>query len=210
MTTRTSHLDSAAAPVRNALRFTFRTALLAVALSVGTQAIAASAYAAKAEPVSYSVQLPLVPGWYKGQQIFYLQTEASDPALAMSQQATYVARLSNAVTANPSAVDDIYAVTNFQQSNIVPSAPLPEGPANADPDYTPLWQVTLVTWVNPKHAHLLTSEEDVQAAAATGEVTLSQTTIVVNCPIIYSPQGGLFPQAKLIVHHQKQHQEDAE
>lgn len=211
MTTRTSHLNLAGASVRNALRFTFRTALLAAALSISTQCLVSSAYAdEKAEPLSYSVELPLIPGWYKGQQIFYLQTEASDAGLAKSQQATYVARLANAVTASPAAVDDIYAVTNFKQSNIVPSAPLPEGPANTDPDYTPLWQVTLVTWVNPNQAHLLTSEEDVLAAAAAGEVTLSKTTIVVNCSIIYSPQGGLFPQAKIIVHDQKHDQEDAE
>jgi hypothetical protein len=186
MTTKTSHVDSAGASIRNALRLTLRTTLLAAALSIGTQTFVTSAYAAGDEPVSYSVQLPLIPGWYKGQQIFYLQTEASDQAVAMSQQATYVKRLANAATASPSAVDDIYAVTNFKQSNIVPSAPLPEGPTNADPDYTPLWQVTLVTWANPKHAHLLTSEEDVKTAAAAGEVTLSQTPIVVNCPIIYS------------------------
>jgi hypothetical protein len=88
MTTKTSHVDSAGASIRNALRLTLRTTLLAAALSIGTQTFVTSAYAAGDEPVSYSVQLPLIPGWYKGQQIFYLQTEASDQAVAMSQQAT--------------------------------------------------------------------------------------------------------------------------
>ena len=82
-----------------------------------------------------------------------------------------------------------------------PSAPLPEGPSNGNPDYSPIWQVSLVTWVNAGQAHVLTSEEDVLAAVAAGEVTLTKTNIVVNCPIIYSPQGGLFPQAHLIEHH---------
>ncbi len=203
MTIRTSHLNSGGASVRNMLRCTLRAALIVTMVSIGAQSIVSPAYAEEAEPVSYSVQLPLIQGWYKGQQVFYLQTEASDPGLAMSQKATYVARLANAVTANPSAVDDIYAVTNFKQSNIVPSTPLPEGPTNANPDYSPLWQVTLVTWTNPAQAHLLTSEEDVQAAVTAGAVTLSKTTIVVNCSIIYSPQGGLFPQAKIIEHHSR-------
>ena len=166
------------------------------------------ANAAQSDKVSYKVELPLIPGWYDGQQIFYLQTEASDQALATSQQATYVPRLANAANGDPSAVDDIYAVTNFTQSNIVPSAPIPIGPNNTDPEYTPLWQVTTVTWANPAHAHLLTSEEEVKAAEAAGEVTLVKTDIVVNCPIIYSPQGGLFPQAKLIAKHKGNGKDD--
>jgi hypothetical protein len=162
--------------------------------------LAAPAVAAESEAPSYTVELPLIPGWYKGKGIFYLQTEASDAGLAQSQQATYVARLSNALTAMPAAIDDIYHVTNFTQANVVPSAPLPEGPMNANPDYSPLWQVSLVTWVDPSQAHVLKSEEDVLAAAAAKQVTLTKTNIVVNCSIIYSPQGGLFPQARIREH----------
>jgi len=176
--------------------------LTALGLGLGAPTLLAPAIAAQ-DTITHSVELPLIPGWYKGQQIYYLQTEASDPGLAKSQQATYVARLSNAITANPPAVDDIYAVTNFTQSNVVPSAPLPEGPNNTDPNYTPLWQVSLVTWIDPRQAHVLTSEEDVLAAANQRLVTINKTNIVVNCSIIYSPQGGLFPQARIIVHHAK-------
>lgn len=149
------------------------------------------------KPVSYVIQLPGIPGWYKGEPILYLQTEASDAGLAASQKANFVARLANA--ANTAAVDDIYAVTNFKQSNIVPSAPLPAGPGNTDPNYTPLWQVTTVTWIDPTQATLLKSEEDVLAAQAGHLVTLTKTNLVVNCSIIYSPKGGLFPQARILV-----------
>jgi hypothetical protein len=162
--------------------------------------VGVSARAGEITPIHYTVELPLIQGWFKGKSILYLQTEASDPGLAASQQATYVARLANAVSAVPAAVDDIYHVTNYTQANIVPSAPLPEGPSNSNLDYTPLWQVSLVTWVNSAQAHLLTSEEDVLAAQSAGEVTIAKTTIVVNCPIIFSPQGGVFPQARIITH----------
>jgi hypothetical protein len=176
------------------------TALLLVAGSLAMPATSAAF-----DPgASYTVELPLIPGWFKGKGIFYLQTEASDPGLAQSQQATYVARLGNAASAVPSAVDDIYHVTNFAQANVVPSAPLPEGPTNANPDYSPLWQVSLVTWTDASHAHVLTSEEDVLAAVAAGQATLARTNIVVNCSIIYSPQGGLFPQARIIEHDARQ------
>jgi len=170
--------------------------LVMTGLALAAPASAAPAAAAP-KPVSYVIELPGIPGWYKGEPILYLQTEASDAGLAASQQANYVARLANA--ANTAAVDDIYAVTNFKQSNIVPSAPLPAGPGNTDPNYTPLWQVTTVTWVDPTHATLLKSEEEVLSAESAHLVTLSKTGIVVNCSIIYSPQGGLFPQARILV-----------
>jgi len=43
------------------------------------------------------------------------------------------------------AVDDIFVFTNFSQSNVLASAPEPAGPGNTDTDYTPPWQVNLVT-----------------------------------------------------------------
>jgi hypothetical protein len=178
----------------SAAALTFALALIATAGAF------APAYAADADTTSYTVELPLIPGWFKGKAILYLQTEASDPGLAQSQHATYAAKLANAISATPAAVDDIYAVTNYTQANVVPSAPLPEGPSNTNPDYTPLWQVSLVTWANPVQARLLTSEEDVLAAVAAGQVTVQKTNIVVNCSIISSPQGGLFPQAHIRRH----------
>jgi len=176
------------------------TALTFALALAATAGIVAPAHASDTDTASYTVELPLIPGWFKGKGILYLQTEASDPGLAQSQQANYVARLANAVSATPAAVDDIYHVTNYNQANVVPSAPQPEGPSNTNPDYTPLWQVSLVTWANPVQARLLTSEEDVLAAVAAGQVTIQKTNIVVNCSIIYSPQGGLFPQAHIRRH----------
>jgi hypothetical protein len=142
------------------------------------------------------VILPLVQCWYKGKVAYYIQTEASDKALAEQQQVNYVPVLANAIAA--SAVDDIYHVTNFQQGNVIPSAPIPAGPRNKDPNYTPLWQVSLVTWNQGTDPYLLKSEEDVKKAEADGLVTIVKTNIVVNCPVIYTPYGGLLPTAKII------------
>lgn len=143
-----------------------------------------------------NVQLPLVNCWYKGQVAYYIQTEASDPGVAAQQNVNYVPRLANAISAG--AVDDIYAVTNFKQGNVIPSAPIPAGPNNADPNYSPLWQVSTVTWNQGTTPNTLKSEEDVLAAQAAGTVTIVKTNIVVNCPVMFTPQGGLLPTAKLL------------
>jgi hypothetical protein len=45
---------------------------------------------------------------------------------------------------------------------------------------------------------VLKSEEEVLSARDQGLVTVVKTNIVVNCPVIYTPYGGLFPNAKII------------
>jgi hypothetical protein len=147
------------------------------------------------------VILPLVQCWYKGKVAYYIQTEASDKALAQQQDVNYVPLLANVLSASPAAVDDIYHVTNFTQGNVIPSAPIPAGPGNTDPNYSPLWQVSLVTWNQGTNPYVLKSEEDVKTAEANGLVTIVKTNIVVNCPVIYTPYGGLLPKAKIIGGH---------
>lgn len=142
------------------------------------------------------VVLPLVNCWYMGKVAYYIQTDASDEAFAKQQDVNYVPGLSNAIAGG--AVDDIYHVTNFTQGNVIPSAPNPAGPGNSDPNYTPLWQVSLVTWNSGTTPHVLKSEEEVLNAQSQGLVTILKTNIVVNCPVIYTPAGGLLPTAKII------------
>ncbi len=157
--------------------------------------------AVAAPPTLHAViELPAVPGWYDGRKVLYIQTEASDAGVAAAQNVNYVPALANVLTANPGAVDDIYVVTNFAQSNIIPSAPTPAGPLNTSPSYSPLWQVSTVTWANPAKATTLKSEAEVRAAEAARLVTVSQTSIVVNCAVIYSPQGGKLPTATIERH----------
>ena len=45
------------------------------------------------------ITLPLVPGFYDGQRIFYINTEASDPGLAAADGTTFVPKLANAIAA---------------------------------------------------------------------------------------------------------------
>lgn len=150
------------------------------------------------------IELPLIPGWYAGKAVAYLQTDASDPSVAASQQVNLVPALANVLDAPNVSYDDIYVVTNFKQSNVIPSAPTPAGPHNTSPAYSPLWQVSTVTWSDPTKAHTLKSEAEVLAALAARDVSITKTHIVVNCPVIYSPQGGTLPNAKIeweIVRH---------
>lgn len=146
---------------------------------------------------------PVVTGWFNGRPVRYIQTEASDAGVAAGQGVNFVPGLANLTTATNTiftagkAVDDIYVFTNGvaagKQANVIPSAPIPAGPGNTSPDYTPIWRVSTVTWAVPANATTLTSEAAIFAAQAAGQVNITQTGIIVNCPVIFSPQGGLLP-----------------
>lgn len=143
------------------------------------------------------VRLPLVEGLFNGGKVFYISTEASDAGVAAHDNSTFVAKLANALGASARAIDDIYVVTNFTQPNILPSIPTPFGPGNRDPEYSPLWEVNLITWAAGKTPYQLGSEADVLAAQAAGKITIAKPGVVVNCPVIFVPEVGILPNVKV-------------
>ena len=141
---------------------------------------------AQAQP---KVTLPLVQGYFNGESVYYVNTEASDAAVAATDGTTFVPKLAISIAVGATA--DLYHVTNFAQPNVLDSVPYPLGPSNADPDYSPLWLIHLVTWAPGVTPVVLTSEAAVLAAQAAGKVTLQATSIVVNCPVVVTPRGQL-------------------
>jgi hypothetical protein len=81
--------------------------------------------------------------------------------------------------ANGNKVEPIWAFTNGAegQRNIIDTVP-------GQGDYTPLWSVRMVTWVQTATPRILRSASDIEAAMAAGEVTIEQTDVVVNCPVL--------------------------
>lgn len=111
----------------------------------------------------------------------------SDAAVAKDKQANFAHRLATALprAAGPaSAVDKVYAVTNFKQASVFASAPQLMGHLSQDNAYRPLWRMVTVTWAAGSTPKTLTSEEQVLAAADAGAVRLGTTDVVLNCPIV--------------------------
>jgi hypothetical protein len=73
----------------------------------------------------------------------------------------------------------IWAVTNGAtgQHNVIDTVP-------GQSDYSPLWQLNMVTFKTGVTPYLLKSKADVDAAVAKGDATIQQTTTVVNCPVL--------------------------
>ena len=76
-------------------------------------------------------------------------------------------------------VAPIWTFTNGAggQRNVIDTVP-------GEADYTPLWQVNQVTWAAGKTPRVLTSAAEVKKAVAAGEISITQTATVVNCPVL--------------------------
>jgi hypothetical protein len=161
----------------------------------------------KAEPPR--VILPLQTGFFNGGKALYITPEVGvDPnapagIIAAAQQvakgfnSNFIPTNFGTLPASP-VVDDIFVFTNFAQGNVLASSPHPAGPANIDLNYSPLWQVSLVAWNPGRTARALTSQADIESAAGAGDVTVTKTSIIVECSVIFTPGGGLLPGARLI------------
>lgn len=151
-----------------------------------------------ASPAASSVQMPVLQGWFEGEAVFYVTTDVSDAAVAAKHRANFAPRLAAALPrepaspGQPSSVDKVYAVTNFEQGSVFASAPVPMGPTSRSRAYSPLWRMITVTWVAGQTPRRLVSEEQVLAAAESGAVHLEATDVVLNCPIVHrGARGGL-------------------
>src|SRR5262249_4722707 len=138
---------------------TMRTIILATAAMAATAfpgAAMASPTAAHAGPA----KKPITSGFYHGRTIGYYDFGPI--------------KLRPGNTLAPT-----WTVTNAVggQHNLVDTVP-------GQPGYSPLGQVEQVTFKAGVAPHLLRSRADVTAARARGEVTVTATSTVVNCPVL--------------------------
>ncbi len=137
--------------------------------------------------------IPPVKGLYKGKEVLFIHTEASDPQVAgmltrmMGPKVLTVPSLSRIPRA---LLADVYVSTNGIkgggpfgfQVDVFDAVP---GQAR----YTPLRGVILVTWQGGARPRLLGSVEEIQAASRKGEIALKRPGVVVNMPMLVWPGG---------------------
>lgn len=137
--------------------------------------------------------IPLVTGYAEGQEIHFIHTEASDAQVATmltDMMASPVLVVPSLAQAPPPMVADVYVFTNGVEGDgpFGFQADVFDNPPGT-PGYSPLRRLSRVTWIDPQAAWLLTSMEEIQAAEATGALTIDRTEIVVNMPMARWPGG---------------------
>ncbi len=137
--------------------------------------------------------IPPVKGLYKGKEILFIHTEASDPQVAgmlTRMMGPKVFTVPSLAQIPKELLASVYVFTNGIkgdgpfgfQVDVFDSVP-------GEAKYTPLRAVTLVTWKDGSKPRLLGSVEEIQAAARRGEVTQKRPGAVVNMPILSWPGG---------------------
>lgn len=136
---------------------------------------------------------PLVRGFYRGGEVFFIHTEASDPDVAgmltmmMGPQVVHVPRLADAPA---SITGNVFVFKNGVpgpgpfgfQPDVFDSVP-------DEPGYAPLRGVSIVTWNEGATPLELRSVAEVEAAAQRGEIRIERSGVVVNMPILVWPGG---------------------
>ena len=140
-----------------------------------------------------AVSVPSGKAYLEGQDIFFMHTEVSDADVAkllsdmMKSPVIHVPALAQA----PSAIlADVYVFKNGVKGT---------GPLGFQPDvfdnppgttgYSPLRRLNLLTWKDGVTARELKSLAEIQAAVSRGEMTLEQTKVVINMPLVTWPGG---------------------
>lgn len=142
--------------------------------------------------------VPPVTGFYAGQEIHFIHTEASDPKVAamlsemMDSPVIVVRALGDAPR---SALGDVYVFAD----GVRPGDEMERGPFGfqadvfdsvpGDPGYTPLRAVNAVKWQEGAAPRLLRSVEEVREAERAGEVIVERAGVVVNMPVVKWPGG---------------------
>ncbi len=141
--------------------------------------------------------VPPVAGYYGGEEIHFIHTEASDPEVAtmlsgmMDSPVPTVASLADVPD---SALGRVFVFKN----GVKPDGD--RGPFGYQPDvfdavpgdegYTPLRALNVVTWKDGAQPRVLRSAGAVAEAEAADEITIARPGVVVNMPIVSWPSGG--------------------
>ena len=142
----------------------------------------------KLAKANVSIDIPLSKGYIDGKIAYFIATDASDKHAVSSITnntgfpVNYAPLLNNT---SESIRGQGYVFLNGVQGEAPGGFQLPV--ANAvpgDKDYSPLWQTNFVKWNDNATARELKSVEEVMAAHNNGELTITETNIIVNSPAI--------------------------
>jgi hypothetical protein len=128
------------------------------------------------------VTMRLHSGVFNGQAVYFVRTDASDEGFASAEKLVYVPKLAAALDAAKHG--HLYLVEDgaAEQAAVLSTAP-------GQPDFTPLLRVHRAAWRG--NASLLQSIADVEAAVASGALTVEDTDTVVNYPFVKWADGEL-------------------
>lgn len=128
------------------------------------------------------VTFRLHKGVVDGNDVYYIRTDTSDEAFARSEELVWVPKLAGL---NPAkATGTWYSISGGVdgQATVLSSEP-------GRDDYTPAWRVSRARWEGTPSA--LQSVDEVVAAERAGDLSITETAIVINASVVKWSDGEL-------------------
>jgi hypothetical protein len=139
---------------------------------------AASAYATGGMMMmgpTHTVHRPAFKGYYDGHFVIYLSTDISNRAEAKMMHINFSAQIGKV-----KGLPEIYLV----QGRSAPGQLAVFGSEPGEPDYSPLWDETILNWKAGASPVVIKSDTQVNKLEKAGELTEHDGGAVLNCPII--------------------------
>jgi hypothetical protein len=146
----------------------FAVALTAAGAYAGTAMGPAMGPAAK-------IAQPSFRGYYDGHKDTYLSTDVSSKAEAKMMHVNFSAELGRV-----KGLPEIYLVEGRAATGQLAVF----GSEPGEPDYSPLWSETILTWKAGATPVVIKSDTQIDKIEKTGKLTERDAHVVLNCPII--------------------------
>jgi len=152
--------------------------------------------------------IPIIDAYFEGEKIWFLHTDVSNDEMAerltkmVNYQSIYSEKLADLPT---DKVGKFYVFTNgILQNNVKPWGGGPFAyqidifdSIPGDPDYVPVRNPSLVSWVGKTPPRILKSLDELLEAEENGEVIIEPTDVIVNVPIVKWPGDYLGGQSRI-------------
>jgi len=152
--------------------------LTVAAVTLGAAVLAAGAYATGGPMMmgpTHAISQTSFKGYYDGHFVTYLSTDISSKTEATTMHINYSASIGQV-----KGLPEIYLV----QGRSVPGQLAVFGSEPGEPDYSPLWTETILTWKAGSKPVLITSDNQVNKLEKTSGLTERPGHVVLNCPIV--------------------------
>jgi hypothetical protein len=155
-----------------------RNILLGAGAAALVALVAATAYAGggtMAMGPAGHVERAAFHGYYDGHKVTYLNTDVSNKAEAKAMHINY-----SPLLAKVKGLPEIYLVEGRAATGQLAVF----GAEPGEPDYSPLWAETLLTWKAGATPVVIKSDTEVDALEKKGVLSERDGHVVLNCPII--------------------------
>ncbi len=155
-----------------------RRTIVAAAVALCAAAVAAGAYATGGPMMmgpTHTIKQTAFKGYYDGHFVTYLSTDISDKTEAKMMHINFSASIGKV-----KGLPEIYLV----QGRSAPGQLAVFGSEPGEPDYSPLWDETILTWKAGSKPVLIKSDTQVNKLEKTSGLTERPGRVVLNCPIV--------------------------